>query len=88
MHGTRRAGALANPAVDFSPAEVFQMPTHKYKVGQSVEFTPIRSAIPSSSRAYTIVRLLPADGGEPVYRIKSITEPFERIAQERELSSR
>jgi hypothetical protein len=71
-----------------SPLRIFLMPKHKYKVGQSVEFTPTRSAIPSASRAYTIVRLLPADGGEPLYRIKSITEPFERIAQERELSSR
>jgi hypothetical protein len=64
------------------------MPTHKYTVGQSVEFTPGRLAMPSSSGTYIIVRLLPPDGEEPLYRIKSTREPFERVAKERELSRR
>jgi hypothetical protein len=65
------------------------MTAHKYKVGQSVEFKPgRRSAISTSSFNYKIVRLLPVQGEDPLYRIKSVGEPFERVASERELSSR
>jgi hypothetical protein len=64
------------------------MTTHKYKVGQPVEFRPGRFAMPASSREYKIVRLLPAEGEDPLYRIKSVGEPFDRVAKERELSSR
>jgi hypothetical protein len=62
------------------------MIVHKYKVGQRVEFRPARGAMPAS-RDYTIVRLLPADGEDVLYRIKSVNEPFDRVAKERELSS-
>jgi hypothetical protein len=41
--------------------------------------------MPASSRAYKIVRLLPPEGEDLLYRIKSIGEPFDRIAKEREL---
>ena len=61
------------------------MTTHKYKVGQPVDFRPSRGAMPASSRAYKIVRLLPPEGEDLLYRIKSIGEPFDRIAKEREL---
>jgi hypothetical protein len=64
------------------------MTPHKYKVGQRVEFRPGRSAMPTSSREYTIVRLLPPEGEDLLYRIKSVSEPFDRVARERELSSR
>jgi hypothetical protein len=65
------------------------MTTHKYKVGQSVEFTPgRRSAKSTSSFIYKVVRLFPVQGEDPLYRIKSVAEPFERVASERELSIR
>jgi hypothetical protein len=35
-----------------------------------------------------IVRLLPAEGGELLYRVKSKAETFERIAKESELARR
>jgi hypothetical protein len=35
---------------------------------------------------YKIVRLLPVQGADPLYRIKSVGEPFERVGSERELS--
>jgi hypothetical protein len=41
--------------------------------------------VPASVRAYKILRLLPQEGGEPLYRIKTIAEAFERIAKESEL---
>jgi hypothetical protein len=64
------------------------VPSAKYKVGQMVDFRPARAAVPVSSREYKILRLLPREGREQEYRIKSITELFERIARESELSRR
>jgi len=34
------------------------------------------------------VRLLPAEGSDLLYRIKSLGETFERVARERELAAR
>lgn len=62
------------------------MSTHKYKIGQVVDFNPSpRIGVPASSRKYQILRLLPIEGGEKLYRIKAITEAFERVAKESEL---
>ncbi len=61
------------------------MSNHKFKVGQMVDFIPSRAGVPPSVRAYKILRLLPQEGGEPLYRIKTIAEAFERIAKESEL---
>jgi hypothetical protein len=58
------------------------MANHKFKVGQMVDFIPSRSGVPASVRAYKILRLLPQEGGEPLYRIKTIAEAFERIASQ------
>ena len=64
------------------------MSSHKYKVGQAVDFAPSRQSMPASAREYKIIRLMPAEGTENIYRIKCAIEPFERIARERELSRR
>ncbi len=58
---------------------------NKFKVGQMVDFVPSQAAIPRPVRAYKILRLLPHDGGDRLYRIKTISEAFERIAKECEL---
>jgi hypothetical protein len=63
------------------------MASHKFKVGQSVRFTPRKMALPAGAQAYTILRVLPAEGGEYHYRIKSVYEHFERMALESELSA-
>jgi len=44
--------------------------------------------VATSGRQYEIIRLLPADGAELQYRVKSKAEPFERVAKESELSRR
>lgn len=64
------------------------MASHKFKVGEAVAFTPGRHSMPASGGDYKIVRLMPSDGGENVYRVKCTREPFERIAREIELSRR
>jgi hypothetical protein len=64
------------------------MASHKFKVGQLVDYSPGRLGMPAWSREYKIVRLLPAEGGDNQYRIKSVAETFERIAKESQLSVR
>ena len=64
------------------------MSVHKFKIGQMVEFQPLRSGLPPSSRDYKIIRLQPPEEGNPLYRIKSSSEAFERIAKETELKTR
>ena len=64
------------------------MTRHKYKVGQVVDYSPNRMSMTASSRGYEIKRLLPREGAEFLYRIKSPTESFERVAKEQDLSRR
>jgi len=59
----------------------------RHKAGQSVRFTPGKLTPPAAGQAYKIVRALPAEDGEYRYRIKSVYEPYERIAKESELSA-
>jgi hypothetical protein len=61
---------------------------HLYRVGQVVRYTPGRAVSVAAAREYKVLRLLPAEHGENQYRIKSIAELFERIAQERDLSAK
>ncbi len=60
-------------------------PDHKFKVGQMVDFVPSKTGVPAAARSYKIVRVLPSERGEQLYRIKTIAEAFERIARESEL---
>jgi hypothetical protein len=60
----------------------------RFKIGQLVTFSPGRASLSPSSRDYKILRVLPREGGEQEYRIKSGTELFERVARESELSRR
>jgi hypothetical protein len=63
------------------------MQNHKYRVGQRVNFTgPVRNNSPSGE--YEILRVLPSNGGELLYRIKSRHETYERVVAEDQLSSR
>ncbi len=63
------------------------MQTHLYRVGQMVDFHPSqRVGVTMTAREYKVLRLLPVDCGERMYRIKTIAEPFERIARESELA--
>jgi hypothetical protein len=59
---------------------------HKYLVGDSVYFTASNVARPAAGGTYEIIRLLPTDGADCQYRIKSGSETFERVAKESQLS--
>jgi hypothetical protein len=58
---------------------------HKFKVGQSVHYSSGPYDRGASSGIYKIVQLLPTDGDDHKYRIKSANEPHERVAKEVEL---
>jgi hypothetical protein len=62
--------------------------THKFKIGQLVELEP--SVLRSSAIGpYEIRHLIPSsdrDPNDPIYRIKSIVEKYERVAPESELT--
>jgi hypothetical protein len=60
---------------------------HRFKVGQSVKYSYGLRGLrrPGSGGVYTITQLLPAEGDEWLYRVKSADEPHERVAKETEL---
>ena len=58
---------------------------HRFKVGQSVNYTPGPRSQARSSGVYKITQLLPPEGDERHYRIKSADEPHERVAKETDL---
>jgi hypothetical protein len=59
---------------------------HKFPIGARVLFTASNIARPAASGSYEVIRLLPTDGDDCQYRIKSSTEAFERVAKESQLA--
>jgi hypothetical protein len=59
---------------------------HKFPVGSTVYFTASNVSRPAASGTYEIIRLLPTEGDDCQYRIKSSTEAFERVAKESQLA--
>ena len=59
----------------------------RFRSGQTVRLS--RSGLRSSAvdGDYQIVKPLPDNGGEQLYRIKSAREPHERVAKESELET-
>jgi hypothetical protein len=62
------------------------MASHKFKVGQMVEYAPSHIGMVATARSYKILRLMPNEGSERLYRIKALAETYERVARESELS--
>lgn len=58
--------------------------THKYSLGQSVRYTAGPGRF-GASGSFKVVKLLPSEGDEQQYRIKSVGEAFERVAKESQL---
>jgi hypothetical protein len=57
---------------------------HRFKVGQTISYIPHFGA-GGAKGAYKITQLLPPEGDEFQYRIKSADEPYERVAKESQL---
>jgi hypothetical protein len=59
--------------------------THKYSIGQAVRYTAGPFSRFGASGSFKVVKLLPPEGDEHQYRIKSAGEAFERVAKESQL---
>ena len=58
---------------------------HKFKVGQSVSFTSGPFGRGGTNGIYKVTQLLPSEGDDFQYRIKSASEPHERVVKESQL---
>src|SRR5229473_6383012 len=58
---------------------------HKFEIGQTVYFTSRPIGHMAANSTYQVVKLLPSDGADYQYRIKSANEAFERVARESQL---
>ena len=58
---------------------------HKFSVGQNVHLTSGMIARAALRGPYRVMRLLPQDGDDFLYRIKSNGEAYERVARESQL---
>jgi len=58
---------------------------HKFQIGQTVYFTSRPIGHMPANGAFRVVKLLPSDGDDYQYRIKSADEAFERVAKESQL---
>jgi hypothetical protein len=93
----RAATAAASPAKTtkmirtssppMQPVATHEIPvrSHKYQVGESVYYTSPTFGRAAATGSYTVVKLLPSDGDDYQYRIKSSGEAFERVAKESQL---
>ena len=61
------------------------MSDHKFKIGQSVLYSSGPFGRGSTSGVYKVTQLLPPEGDDRQYRIKSSDEPHERVVKESEL---
>jgi hypothetical protein len=59
---------------------------HKFKVGQTLLFSPSIFEAATQRGAYCVVGLLPADGGDNQYRLKCAADGHERVVRESQLA--
>ncbi len=58
----------------------------KFRAGQRVALAPSGTIRHAGGGGYLITKQLPERDGEFEYRIKSVSEPYERVARESELA--
>ena len=61
------------------------MPHHSFAVGQRLEFDPGKFDGTNAHGSYTVVRLLPNDGSDREYRVRSARDGHERVVRESQL---
>ena len=61
------------------------MPHHSIAVGQMLEFDPGKFDGTNARGTYTVVRLLPNDGSDREYRVRSARDGHERVVRESQL---
>jgi hypothetical protein len=63
------------------------MAQHSFSIGQSVELVPGRLDGNMPRGTYTVQRLLPNDGADREYRVRSQSDGHERVVRESQLRS-
>jgi len=62
------------------------MSLHVFKIDQQLIYRIGGLGSRNLTQSCKVIRLLPAENGEPQYRIKCTNETFERVAREGQLS--
>ncbi len=75
----------ASPPMQPMATLELQVSAHKYRVGETVYYTSPSFGRAAATGSYTVVKLLPSEGDDFQYRIKSSGEAFERVAKESQL---
>ena len=63
------------------------MISHKFKVGQMVEFLPGPRDANVPRGRYKVQRLMPSETGDPQYRVKHAADSHERVIPESQLAA-
>ena len=83
----KSAKMIRTPSPPVQPVAAYEIKimAHKYQVGETVYFTSPTFGRAAATGSYTVVKLLPSEGDDYQYRIKSSGEAFERVAKESQL---
>jgi hypothetical protein len=78
---------IRTPSPPMQPVAAHEivLKSHKYQVGEMVYYTSPTFGRAAATGSYTVVKLLPSEGDDYQYRIKSSGEAFERVAKESQL---
>ena len=74
-----------SPPVQPVAAHEIVLKAHRYHLGDTVYYTSPTFGRAAATGSYTVVKLLPSEGDDYQYRIKSNGEAFERVAKESQL---
>jgi len=75
----------SSPPMQPVAAHEIVLKSHRYQVGEMVYYTSPTFGRAAATGSYTVVKLLPSEGDDYQYRIKSSGEAFERVAKESQL---
>ena len=83
----KTAKIIRTPSPPVQPVAAHEIPirSHKYQVGETVFYTSPTFGRAAATGSYIVVKLLPSEGDDYQYRIKSSGEAFERVAKESQL---
>lgn len=77
---------MGNASIGMQRQKEMTMRSHKFKIGQTVVFTPNMSHVSTARGSYEIVRLLPSETADCQYRVKNSRDGHERVVRESDLS--
>ena len=85
--GAKPGKILRTVSPPVQPIAAYEIPirAHKYRVGETVYYTSPTFGRAAATGSYIVVKLLPSEGDDYQYRIKSSGEAFERVAKESQL---